>query len=442
MYDVTDWVQSHPGGNKILLAAGKDLGMFFDMYAVHKGSLAMGIMETYRVGNVHPDDMKVDVNKDRNDPFAGDPIRHPALKINSAKPFNAEPPSELLLDEFNTPNEIFFVRNHLPVPDIQGKHTLHIEGKGIKRAVNFSVPELKKKFKTYTIGATLQCGGNRRSEMMTVKSVRGLGWGTNAISNAEWTGVKLRDVLDYIGADEEKCKHVLFQGSDQDMESVPYEASIPAETAFDPRKDVLLAWSMNGKDLPRDHGYPLRVVIPGVVGARNVKWLKKIILSESESQSHFQQKDYKSFNPSIDWDTVDFSGSLAIQETPVTSAIIEPMNDTTLDEDDDEVTVKGYAWSGGGIGIIRVDVSVDGGETWVCAEMDKGEQNQKLHREWAWTLWEVTVPIPKNHKGKLEVVCKAIDASHNTQPESPKGIWNLRGLCNNSWSRVTVNVPG
>ena len=438
VYDITDWIASHPGGNKILLAAGKDLGMFFDMYAVHKVTSVMDIMETYRVGNLHPADMKIVVNKNKHDPFSNDPVRHPALTMNSVKPFNAEPPNEIFLDDFYTPNEIFFVRNHLPVPTIGSKHALKVEGKGIRKPLNLTIPELKKQFKVHTIGATIQCGGNGRSEMAGAKPVRGLKWGTNAISNAKWTGVKLVDVLKFVGADEENCSHVIFQGADTDFENAPYEASIPSSTAFDPRRDVLLAWEMNGKELPRDHGYPLRVIIPGVVGARNVKWLNKIVLSDTESQSHHQQEDYKTFNPSTDWDTVNWNSSRAIQETPVTSAINEPINGSTVDEDDEDVTVKGYAWSGGGQGIIRVDVSVDGGKSWVSAELTNGKQ--KLHREWSWTLWEVTVPIPKQHNGRLNIVCKAVDTSHNTQPESPNSIWNLRGMCNNSWSRVHINV--
>jgi len=101
--------------------------------------------------------------------------------------------------------------------------------------------------------------------------------------------------------------HVLFQGADTDHEGQPYEVSIPASVAFDQRRDVLLAYEMNGKELPVDHGFPLRVVVPGTVGARQVKWLQRIILSRDESQSFWQQKDYKTVNPSTSWDTIDLS---------------------------------------------------------------------------------------------------------------------------------------
>jgi len=114
------------------------------------------------------------------------------------------------------------------------------------------------------------------------------------------------------GACEDGVEHVLFQGGDTDHEGMPYETSIPASTAFDRRRDVLLAYEMNGRDLPTDHGYPLRVVVPGTVGARQVKWLRRIVLSRDESQSFWQQKDYKMLNPSTSWDMADLSQVMSI----------------------------------------------------------------------------------------------------------------------------------
>ena len=440
VYDITDWVATHPGGKKILLAAGKSLEPFFATYAVHKSKLAMDIMEELRIGNLHPSDMNMVKPKASDDPYYNDPQRHPALKVNSEKPFNAETPIELVADSFLTPNDLFFVRNHLPVPKVDANsHKLVMMGEGMTKPISLSVNELKKFFKNKTITATIQCAGNRRSEMALMKQVKGLPWATNAISNAKWTGVMLSDILKYVGVEEDAVEHIIMQGMDTDIEGVPYEASIPASTAFDPRRDVMIAWGMNGEDLPLDHGYPLRAVIPGVVGARNIKWLSKIVLSKEESQSHWQQNDYKTFNPSIDWNTVDFSKAVAIQEYPVQSAICDPQNGVTLD-DAHEVTISGYAWSGGGQGILRVDVSIDGGKTWIDADLNR-EGKQPLHREWAWTLWETTLSIPEGHKGKLQIVCKATDTSHNNQPDTPEGIWNLRGLFHNAWHRVNVTVP-
>mmetsp|Transcript_6570 Transcript_6570/g.13260 ORF Transcript_6570/g.13260 Transcript_6570/m.13260 type:complete len:224 (+) Transcript_6570:1657-2328(+) len=218
---------------------------------------------------------------------------------------------------------------------------------------------------------------------------------------------------------------------------------------------------MNGKPLPADHGYPLRAVAPGIVGARNVKWLGKIVASDKESDSHWQQKDYKvspnavrqvyaanaderwcvlqGFNASVDWDTVDFSKMPAIQEMPVQSAISSPGPTARIDRSQSELTVKGFAWSGGGRAIIRVDVSLDGGKTWHDAEL-RPAANQARNHVWAWTLWEATVPLPESAKSsdQIEICCKAVDSQYNNQPERAEPIWNLRGVLNNSWHKIQV----
>lgn len=129
-----------------------------------------------------------------------------------------------------------------------------------------------------------------------IKPVKGLNWGSAAIGTAKWTGVRLRDVLKAYGIDESNLgniKHVHFEGLDTDVANVPYAASIPIHKALDPRGDVILAYEMNEEPISRDHGYPLRVIVPGIVGARNVKWLNRIVVSDKESNGHWQQNDYK-----------------------------------------------------------------------------------------------------------------------------------------------------
>lgn len=194
------------------------------------------------------------------------------------------------------------------------------------------------------------------------------------------------------------------------------------------------------------------------MGARNVKWLKRIFLSDAESQSHWQQNDYKCFSPSTDWDTVDFSKAPAIQEAPVQSAITHPQEGAVLPKGKfvkalfsilfncilfkgtTEIAAKGYAWSGGGRGIVRVDISADGGKTWHVAELTQHQQ-QSLDRMWAWTQWSITVPIPKETGAEpIELICKAVDRSYNNQPENAEGIWNLRGCLNNAWHRIKILI--
>lgn len=244
------------------------------------------------------------------------------------------------------------------------------------------------------------CGGNRRSEMAEIKPVKGLSWGPGAVGNAEWSGARLRDVLAKLKVQNNETWHVQFEGFDTDPTSNPYGASIPLTKAMDERGDVILAYEMNGKPLSRDHGFPLRVIVPGVVGARSVKWLAKIVVSPNESDSHWQQNDYKAFSPSTDWDTVDFKKSPAIQNMPITSAICNPLNGNTVKVDENGmVTVKGYAWSGGGQRIIRVDVTGDGGESWHVAELEQEDtKTAPSGRHWGWTLWTCKIPAPKRGK--------------------------------------------
>ncbi|XP_063071650.1 sulfite oxidase, mitochondrial [Engraulis encrasicolus] len=452
VYDITEFINMHPGGDKILLAAGGALEPFWALYAVHSQEHVLEILAEYKVGELNPEDRKRQQKvSDASDPYSTDPERHPALRINSAKPFNAEPPPQLLTDSYITPNALFFKRNHLPVPQVDPKtYKLEIEGLP-KGSVSLSLHDLKTRFPKHTVTATLQCAGNRRSEMNSVKQVKGLNWGIAAISNATWSGARLRDVLLAAGYTPEvaaKARHVQFEGLDRDVTGTTYGASIPLVKAVSEFGDVLLAYEMNGEDLPPDHGYPVRAVVPGTVGARNVKWLGKIVVSEEESKSHWQQNDYKGFSPSTDWDTVDFKSAPAIQELPIQSAITTPAEGTSVDRSMEEVTVKGYAWSGGGREVVRVDVTVDGGKTWHIAQLQDSEKGQEgtaqtppppTGQAWAWKLFEATVPLPPEHQ-ELEIMCKAVDNSYNTQPDTVAPIWNLRGVLSNAWHRVTVKI--
>jgi sulfite oxidase len=229
-----------------------------------------------------------------------------------------------------------------------------------------------------------------------------------------------------------------------------YGASVPIEKVLDGSSDVLLAFEMNGESLPPDHGYPLRVVVPGVTGARSVKWLDSVITSSDESSAHWQQFDYKSFSPNTDWDNVDFSSAPAIQETPITSAITQPTAGSALNlSSSDSVLVKGYAFSGGGRAVIRVDVSPDQGKTWCTADLHPKplSEPQSLSRAWAWSTWSLQLPREMIEKaadgnGVVTLTCKAVDAAYNSQPEAAAPIWNLRGVVVNSWHQVPVQLKG
>lgn len=164
------------------------------------------------------------------------------------------------------------------------------------------------------------------------------------------------------------------------------------------------------------------------------------MVSGEEADTLWQRRDYKSFSPSVDWDTVDWTSAPAIHAMPVTSLICEPSAGTEI-EAGDVVRVRGYAWSGGGNRVIRVDVTADGGATWHTAELEGVPQESG--RAWAWVLWEAEVPTPDQpHGGRVEIAAKATDESYNTQPETPGPIWNLRGVNCNAWTRINLRIEG
>lgn len=444
VYDITEFVASHPGGReKILLAAGASIEPFWALYAVHV--TAHSILEAMRIGNLPEAEVSAP-QAAQDGPYKEEPSRLALMRANSLTPFNGEPPLALLAEELITPNELFYVRNHLPVPVIDPEeYRLTVEVPG-REPLQLSLADLAK-LEQHTVATTIQCAGNRRDEMTSVKEVKGLRWGNAAISTARWSGVWLRDVLALAGLTAEEVaaaelKHVQFEGLDTDGISTWYGASIPVRKAISSEGDVMLALEMNGEPIPRDHGYPVRAIVPGVVGARNVKWLGKVIASAEESGNHWQQRDYKGFPPTISFDNVDWDSAPAIQDMPVQSSICSPLDGHHFDPEEEDLVLKGYAWSGGGRDIVRVDVSIDDGKNWLPTQLIKLEEQRDGEKAWAWTLWEATVDVPEELRGsKLSVVCKAVDSSYNVQPDSVDPLWNMRGVLNNSWHRIEVSTP-
>jgi sulfite oxidase len=440
VYDITDWVQAHPGGEVILTAAGGSLEPYWDIFTIHKRADVYEILEQYKIGEIDNVDLKDGrVPQDAIvDPFQNDPERDARLLTLTPCPRNAETP-EGGLREFITPNELFYVRNHFWVPAVDGEeHKIVIElTDGSERT--YTVRELKEKFQRHKVTTTLQCAGNRRKSMTDgAGPTNGLQWKAGAISTAEWEGVKLVDVLADAGLDITKlpadAQHVHFSA----MEA--YGASIPIRKAIDPWGDVLLAFDMNGAELPRDHGYPVRVIVPGTVAARSVKWLSQITVSEDESPTQWQQRDYKSFCPS-DVKNPDWHKARSIQEMPVTSAItrVEPTMDSKGEVE--SICAEGYAYSGGGREIIRVDVSVDEGRTWHEAELLDDEAQVSGSKAWCWKRWRYKGQVPDDGKTFSEavLVVKATDEAYNTQPHTYESIFNARGNLATAWDRAKLS---
>jgi sulfite oxidase len=295
----------------------------------------------------------------------------------------------------------------------------------------------------------LECAGNRRNEMAAIKLVTGRApWNHGAIGNAEWEGVLLRDVLAKAGLNVEdpdpKAKHVVIEGLDYHHTTQKrFEISIPIRKAVDKLGHTLLAWKMNGEELLPDHGYPLRVIVPGYVGTRSVKWLSRITVSESESQSAWQQKDYKILPPKYhSLEDADFSVVPPIMAMNTQSAILIPEPGSTVPQGTEALWVKGYAWCGAGLPIIRVDVSVDRGITWEMADIIE-QQEEATDLTWAWCKWQIPIKVPPSvlaHGGKWSICCKAFNRNCDTQPSTVESIWNFRGLATNAWHYVDLHV--
>ncbi|XP_048489131.1 sulfite oxidase, mitochondrial [Plutella xylostella] len=435
VYDVTKFLVSHPGGEQIMNAGGLSIEPFWNVYGMHHTKQVYEVLESYRIGNLHEDDI---VDHSNDELWAKEPYRRKELIVKTAKPFNAEVPPKIQVDHFDTPNDLFFVRQHMAVPELDPlthRVTVTVRGEGGKaggEARSFSMEDLDK-FPQVTVRAALMCAGNRRSEMNKVKPVKGIEWGGGAISNAVWGGVYLRDVLIHCGVSERDVegKHVVFNGADLDATGHHFSTSMPLHMVMDPRAKVLLARTMNGEPLPRDHGCPLRVLVPGAPAVRSVKWLESITVSTEESKGHWHTSDYRSLNPSVTWETVDFASAPPLYSLPVTSYICD------VKREKDELVVRGYAYSGGGARIVRVDISTDRGASWrpcACAAADPAPPAQ----HYAWLLW--TARVPAGSCSEVELWVKATDSNFNTQPETFDNIWNIRGVLSNAYHRVKVQL--
>ncbi len=196
----------HISGEKILLAAGGPVEPFWDIYTIHKTPEVKDILDSMLIGRNDQSEAEGSVQQNAMKPYANEPKRHPGMVVNSLTPFDAESPPEILTNNFKTPNDVFYIRNHLPVPQIDPKeYKLKIVLPGNQEA-SLTLDKLKNDFKKTTIVATLQCAGNRRTDMGLHKKIYGASGGHTSISNAEWGGVLLRDVLLEMGLDEKTLK--------------------------------------------------------------------------------------------------------------------------------------------------------------------------------------------------------------------------------------------
>ena len=353
--------------------------------------------------------------------------KRPDLIVHEHEPFNAEPGLAALAEGSLTPTDAFYVRGHGAVPEIDpGAWRLKVDGL-VERELELSLATLKKEFTAHEVPATLQCAGNRRAGLIAIRDIPGEApWGPGATGTATWTGVPLPDVLG-AARPRAEARHVSFDGADLCPQAEPaqrFGGSIPFDKAL--RREVLLAWAMNGEPLPAVHGAPLRVVVPGYIGARSIKWLERIEVRSQPSRGYFQDVAYRLLPED---GTPGPGAGMPLGLVALNADVLSPADGETVPAG--PVEILGYAFAGGERHVARVDVSLDGGVSWSQAEL-----LEDLGR-WAWRHWRIVVDLaPGDH----EIVVRAWDSSAATQPEDEAALWNPKGYVNNARPRVRVRA--
>ncbi|MDT5097573.1 MAG: sulfite oxidase [Mycobacterium sp.] len=351
--------------------------------------------------------------------------------MHSSAPFNSEPSRSALAEADITAVDTFYTRNHGQIPCVVERDwRLSIAGL-IDREQTVTFDELTTRFEVHTLVATLQCAGNRRAGFNEIRKIEGEDpWGAGATSTAEWRGARLADVLQSAGVRTGDGLHVAFEGPDIAEEATPpqrYGSSIPLSKALSP--EVLLAWEMNGGPLPGLHGGPVRVVVPGYIGARSVKWVTSINVQDAPSDNYFQAQVYHLLPADADPDTADPSTGIPLSSVAVNSEILVPDDGDSIPEG--PLTIRGYAFAGDDRGIARVDVSIDGGASWRQADL------APQRSPWSWRFWTLDAVVAT---GPLNITARAWDNTGALQPESAEALWNPKGYANNSWANVHASV--
>ena len=278
-----------------------------------------------------------------------------------------------------------------------------------------------------SIPVTLVCCGNRRKEQNMIKQTIGFNWGAAGVSTGVWTGARLVDVLKLAGVDTpQHGLHVRFASEERlggdKLPGGTYGTSVPIQKALDPASDILIAYMYNGQMLSVDHGFPVRIIIPGYIGGRMIKWLTNIDLQSTESQDHYHFFDNRVLPPHVDAEKAKAEGwwyrsEYICNELSINSAIASPEHDEFLpiSAKTNNYTFKGYCYTGGGRRITRVEFSTDSGANWELCKLHTNEKPTEYGKYWAWVFWEFDCPIEQLIRAN-EIVVRGWDEGHNTQP--------------------------
>ncbi|GAB3259774.1 sulfite oxidase [Larkinella harenae] len=359
------------------------------------------------------------------------PGKHKDLTVLNDKPWNVETPAHLLDDPI-TPADKMFIRNNGLIPEKIDVATwkLTINGESVKAPKTYSLSDLKKRFKTYTYQLVLECAGNGRAGYFPQTS--GNQWTDGAVSCAEWTGVRLKDILADVGLKNDAV-YIGYYGQDLHVSKDPTKPvisrGVPLKKALE--DETLVAWAMNGQDIPLTHGHPLRLVIGGWPASTSGKWLHTIaVRNKIHDGAKMTGKSYRvpinPVQPGVDPPEDQFR---IIESMPVKSLITFPKTGAEL-KSGEAIPVRGHAWAGDR-SVKTMQVSYDFGATWQECKL-KAPKNRL-----AWQQWTIDLKLPQ--KGYYEIWAKAVDEAGISQPMvMPQ--WNPEGYCNNACHRIAVKV--
>ncbi|KAG6898225.1 hypothetical protein C0992_002239 [Termitomyces sp. T32_za158] len=342
-------------------------------------------------------------------------------------PYNGETKRDQLLEGKLTDNKYHFVRNHGGIPNIEEQaYELEIGGL-VHKKVKLTLQELKDplKFPGRSHVRDSCASWVKKKFIILFGILRG---------TAVYRGVSLKKVLKIAcGGVFPECKHLEFIGADTYFKKnnvYNYAVSVPWRKVRQ-GEEVLLAWEMNGKPLPKIHGAPLRVVVAGYIGARSTKWVYKINALAEPSRGPVQQQEYLYYTSQIGKHNAKFSNGFSIQQMPVSSAILYP-EDKQVIIHGGKITLRGWSYSGGGNWVERVEVSPDGGSVWYAVP----QENLTEKHYHAWRLWRIDVPV--DAEGWLEFCVRTWDSSNNTEPTFVRSAWNWDLHVTSSCHRIKI----
>lgn len=368
--------------------------------------------------------------------FAGDRYEIPGkegLIVLNDRPVNAETPAHLLDDEVTPANRLFVRNNGLPpLPDDinYDEWSLQIAGEACEHPKRFTLNELKEKFKHHTYQLQLECGGNGRREFYPPAS--GNQWTVGAVGCPQWTGVRVRDVLDACGVKKDAV-YIGYYGADRhlsgDPDKVPISRGVPLSKARE--DESLIAWAMNGEDIPLLHGYPLRLVCAGWPGSVSGKWINKLVVRDRvhDGPKMTGQSYRVPCQPVAPGRKVSDSEMCIIESMPVKSLVTYPKSGLSHPLSR-PLEVRGHAWAGD-LAVKALYVSTNFGATWQKARL-KPPANRL-----AWQRWTTAVRFPA--PGYYEIWVRATDSLGRAQPMVVPG-WNPKGYLNNACHRIAVQV--